>query len=254
MYTHGPASHQYNVMPSYGGALEPLKLAGRTGENSQSSFPEGIAPHQSVRLTHVSEKEKMLAGQPYRHYLDEQLIEERKECAIKLERFNNAWRPSADTSEDERSRLFRAIVGSCGHRVIVRPFTCDLGYNIDIGNDVVIEAGCIFLDSCKISIGHGTVIGPGVKFYGRTQPTDPKVRDGSQGMMCGGPIIIEENCFIGGGAAILPNRIIGRGSTVGANTVVSKVSLRRCLRSSHVINDLHRTWSRRARFVEVLCA
>lgn len=179
----------------------------------------------------------MLIGKPYRHFTDDQLIDERNDCRASLERFNNACRPSAGASSEERGRLFRAIVqpdralkpndpvGSCGSRVIVEaPFTCEYGYNINIGDDVVIQAGCVVLDPCKITIGSRTIIGPGVKFYGLTMPVDPKVRNGSQGVAYGGTITIEEDCFIGGDVTILPNRTIKRGSIVGAGTIVSKVS------------------------------
>lgn len=187
----------------------------------------------------MSEKEKMLVGQPYRHYVDDQLIKERNDCRTALERFNNAARPSTGTSIDERGRLFRGIVvpdhqqrmrhprdpvGRVGHRVIVEaPFTCEYGYNINIGDNVLISAGCYIQDCCKISIGSNTVIGPNVKFYGLTVPMDPKSRNGTQGLFYAGTIVIEEDCFIGGDVIILPHRTIRKGSVVGAGTIVSKV-------------------------------
>ncbi|KAJ4143654.1 hypothetical protein NW765_000802 [Fusarium oxysporum] len=38
----------------------------------------------------------------------------------------------------------------------------------------------------------------------------------------GKPITIEQDCWIGGGAIILPGRTIGKGSTVGAGSIVTK--------------------------------
>ena len=188
----------------------------------------------------MSDKEKMLIGKPYHHFIDSTLIGDRDYCRVALERFNNAARPSAGSSTGERSRLFREIVepdrllrannkaepiGSVGQRVLVEaPFTCDYGYNIHIGDDVVIGAGCTMLDPCKITIGNRSIIGPNVKFYGMTVPIDPKMRSGSQGFAIGGTITIEEDCFIGGDVTILPNRTIRKGSIIGAGTVVSKVS------------------------------
>ena len=117
-------------------------------------------------------------------------------------------------------------MGSVGERTIVEsPFTCDYGYNINIGSDVIIERDCVILDPCKISIGDRCIIGPGVKFFGLSAPLNPRERNGNQGVFHGGPIIIEDDCFIGGNAVILANRIIKKGSVVGANTVVRKVSV-----------------------------
>ncbi|GAB7356316.1 hypothetical protein MBLNU459_g7113t1 [Dothideomycetes sp. NU459] len=190
------------------------------------------------QLGRMTEKEKMLVGRPYRHYVDNQLVDERTSCRAALDRFNNASSPSAGVGHDERGKLFRQIVepdnpmrmrhprdpvGRVGFRVIVEaPFTCEFGYNINIGDNVLISAGCYIQDCCKITIGSNTVIGPNVKFYGLTAPMDPKLRNGTQGLFYAGTIVIEEDCFIGGDVVILPHRTIRKGSVVGAGTVVSK--------------------------------
>lgn len=222
-----------------------ISSSGGSVDLSQSALTaQLVLQHPSAALSNsqlgrISEKEKMLIGRPYRHYVDDQLIEERMHCRAALERFNNAAKPSTGTSIDERGRLFRQIVepeyqqrirhprdpvGRVGHRVIVEaPFTCEYGYNINIGDNVLISAGCYIQDCCKITIGSNTVIGPNVKFYGLTVPMDPKLRNGTQGLFYAGTIVIEEDCFIGGDVIILPHRTIRKGSVVGAGTVVSKV-------------------------------
>ncbi|CRK37154.1 hypothetical protein BN1708_007344, partial [Verticillium longisporum] len=53
-------------------------------------------------------------------------------------------------------------------------------------------------------------------------PIDPKRRMGSKGPQLGRAITIEQDCWIGGGAIILPGRTIGKGSTVGAGSIVTK--------------------------------
>lgn len=181
-------------------------------------------------------KEKMFSGQPYPHFSDPDLRKDRAACASLLERFNEAAKASEYCEDPERNgQLLRAVVapldlqrrrhpvGSVGWRAIIEaPLTCDYGYNIHIGDDVVIGAGCVMLDPCKISIGNRTVIGPNVKFYGMSMSMDYKLRQGGRSFAVGGPIIIEEDCFIGGDVIIMPNRTIKRGSVVGAGTVVSK--------------------------------
>lgn len=183
----------------------------------------------------------MLIGEPFNHFIDSDLMLDRQECKSALERYNEAARPSTGVSSAERARLFRAIVepaarqsqrnnsptdpiGSVGHRTIVEsPFSCDYGYNIHIGDDVVIQAGCYFQDCCRITIGHRVLVGPNVRFYGMTASSHSDLRKGSQGPVIGGAIVIEDDVFIGGDVIIMPFRTIKKGSVVGAGSIVTKV-------------------------------
>ncbi|OBT51284.1 hypothetical protein VE04_08662, partial [Pseudogymnoascus sp. 24MN13] len=144
--------------------------------------------------------------------------------------------------ELERSRLFRDVLqpkelasmpphlaspvnpqGYVGERcVVAAPFTCDYGYNITIGQDVSIDRNCTILDCASVKIGDRCVIGPNVSILTTTVPIDPKKRLGSKGPNQGKPIIIEEDCFIGANATILPGITVKRGSTVGACSVVTR--------------------------------
>lgn len=81
------------------------------------------------------------------------------------------------------------------------------------------------IDTCKISIGDRTLFAPGVNLYSGTHPLDPEVRNGTLGPEMGKEIVIEEDCWIGGNAIVLPGITIGRGSVVGAGSVVTKVSM-----------------------------
>lgn len=113
--------------------------------------------------------------------------------------------------------------GTCGSRTIVEsPFTCEYGYNVNLGNDVVIQANCVMQDACTISIGDRTIVGPNVKFYCMTASVDSGLRKGSQGMFLAGAIKVEEDCFIGADVIIMPFRTIGKGAVVGAGSVVTK--------------------------------
>jgi len=216
-----------------------------------------INPHQKATPSadlaprRLSEKEKMLMGKPYHHWHDPELTLDRKFCQRTVEQFNRLSRVyravnmhNDFTYDAEKATLFRAIFdprkrrkdpedgllstydkghpcGSVGESVLVEaPFTCEYGYNIHVGNEVVLQAGIVIQDPCRVTIGHRSIIGPGVKMYGMTVPTDPQERHGTRSTAVGGPIVIEEDVFIGADAIILPNRTIGKGSTVGAGTVV----------------------------------
>lgn len=188
-----------------------------------------------------TQKEEMLAG---RHYFpfDKELVLERERCNGACWRFNSSTNPNNGVSPEERARLFRDIlqppqhvisptqaspvtpVGRVGDNVVVEaPFNCDYGYNITIGQDVAIGKNCTILDTCEVTIGDRCNIGPNVNIYTATLPIDPKRRLGSRGPSLGRKIIIDADCWIGGGVTILPGRTIGKGSTVGAGSIVTRV-------------------------------
>ncbi|UJO24376.1 Putative acetyltransferase [Fulvia fulva] len=189
-----------------------------------------------------TDRTKMMTGQPYRHFIDDELIRDRQSCRRAVESYNQACAASSTASDAEKVRHFRSIrdprartfsetmvttwqgpTGTCGSRTIVEsPFTCEYGYNVNLGNDVVIQANCVMQDACTISIGDRTIVGPNVKFYCMTASVDSGLRKGSQGMFLAGAIKVEEDCFIGADVIIMPFRTIGKGAVVGAGSVVTK--------------------------------
>lgn len=233
--TNGSSLSRSGGGTSLGSAFDTprLMLSNRLGLNPAS------APYPPSGAT---EKDNMLNGRDYRHFTDPLLGDERAWCREALEQFNNASKPFCGLDMDDRIKLFRKIVqpdrllrlddprnhpvGELGSRIVVEaPFKCEYGYNVNIADDVVIQSGCEMYDPCTITIGRGTIVGPNVKFYGLGSSLDPRIRNGSQGRLRGGKILVEEDCFIGGNVLILPNVTIGRESVVFAGTVVNKVSL-----------------------------
>ncbi|KAI9850870.1 MAG: Maltose acetyltransferase [Vezdaea acicularis] len=218
---------------------------------AQLALQQHQAASSSLRARPRTEKEKMLEGQLY-FAADAVLVAERKRCKAACWRFNNCDNPSMDVSDEERARLFRKILqpddvvssssgnsggGSGGgntlrpaspsgqvgdHVVVEAPLSCDYGYNINIGDDVLIKDHCTIIDTCTVSIGKRCILGPNVSLYTATLPIDPRRRAGSQGPSMGRGITIEDDCWIGGGVTILPGLTIGRSSTVGAGSVVTR--------------------------------
>jgi len=190
-----------------------------------------------------SQKSEMLAGKFY-YPFDKELVLERERCNGACWRFNSSTNPNNGVSPEERARLFRDIlqprenvnsptqttpmspIGRVGDNVVVEaPFNCDYGYNISIGEDVIIGKNCTILDTCEVKIGDRCCIGPNVQIYTATLPTDPRRRMGNRGPQQGRKITIESDCWIGGGVIILPGRTIGKGSTVGAGSIITRVYL-----------------------------
>lgn len=105
---------------------------------------------------------------------------------------------------------------------IEAPIMMDYGWNVSLGSNVFIGFNCTFLDTCRITIGDRTLVGPNVSFYSATHPLDPKIRQGTRGPEFGKPITIGKDCWIGGQAIFVPGVTIGDGVTVGAGSVVTK--------------------------------
>lgn len=102
------------------------------------------------------------------------------------------------------------------------PIRIDYGTNVKLGEGAFINSNCTIVDTCLVSIGARTMLAPNVSLYSGTHPLDPEVRDGLNGPELGKEIWIEEDCWIGGNAIILPGVRIGKGSTVGAGSVVTR--------------------------------
>lgn len=91
-----------------------------------------------------------------------------------------------------------------------------------LGKNVFINANSTWIDTCEISVGARTMTGPNCSFYSGTHPLDPTIRNGTRGPEGGKPIVIGEDCWLGGNVIVLPGVTIGKGSTVGAGSVVTK--------------------------------
>jgi acetyltransferase-like isoleucine patch superfamily enzyme len=95
-----------------------------------------------------------------------------------------------------------------------------IGHNVSINYDCHI--GCVN----KIVIGNGVLIASKVfitdHFHGGTDKIDLLLPPSSRKVISKGPVIIEDNVWIGEGVCIMPNVIIGENSIIGANAVVTK--------------------------------
>ncbi|KAI0122204.1 trimeric LpxA-like protein [Daldinia grandis] len=166
-----------------------------------------------------------------------QLITERQRCTRILGRLNSAgeltrreiaeyWKeitkddrplpPPAATDEEEDAVLHE-------YPWIERPIRMDYGTNVKVGSNVFINVNCTIIDTCTVSIGSRTLVGPNVSFFSGTHPLDPDLRNGTNGPELGKPITIGSDCWIAGNVIILPGVTVGNGCTVGAGSVVTKI-------------------------------
>ncbi|KAL9045877.1 MAG: hypothetical protein Q9214_001159 [Letrouitia sp. 1 TL-2023] len=190
-------------------------------------------------MSHVdpnSEKARSLRGELY-YAFGPEFVRDRRRCELACDRFNNAgdvprrrlvelWRdinqdsrplPPQLSDPDEDAALFE------DDPWIQAPIRIDNGQNIMLGENVMINFNCVIVDTCILSIGSRTLVGPNVSFYTGTHPLDPAIRNGTRGPEAGKEIHIGEDCWIGGNAIILAGVTVGKGATIGAGSVVTKV-------------------------------
>ncbi len=91
-----------------------------------------------------------------------------------------------------------------------------------LGAGVFVNFNSAWIDTCTITVGARTMMGPNCSFFSGTHPLDPSVRKGIRGPELGKPITIGEDCWLGGNVTVLAGVTIGNGSTVGAGSVVTK--------------------------------
>ena len=99
-----------------------------------------------------------------------------------------------------------------------------------LGNDVIVNMNCTFVDNKTIRIGDRVLIASNVQIYTSSHPVLPQERfvpDWRERQTTffrtyARPIEIESNVWIGGGCILLPGVTIGKNSVIGAGSVVTK--------------------------------
>jgi len=168
------------------------------------------------RVKSMNQKERMLAGLPYKAWLDG-LREERMENKLKIHKYNQL-RPD---EEEKIEELIRSILGKAGKDVhIEAPFHCDYGSNIEAGDYFYANYNCTILDVGKVIIGDNVMLAPNVSIYTAGHPIHPDSRN--SGYEYGIPVTIGNNVWIGGNVVINPGVTIGNDVVIGAGSVVTK--------------------------------
>lgn len=139
---------------------------------------------------------------------------------------------STDYKDTEKRRtILTELLGHIGENVAIdTPFHCDYGRNIYIGDNVIINMNCTFVDNKEITIGNYVLIASNVQIYTSSHPVLPQERlifENAKESECffktfARPVEIQDNVWIGGGCIILPGVTIGKNSVIGAGSVVTR--------------------------------
>ncbi|MND43661.1 Maltose O-acetyltransferase [compost metagenome] len=162
-----------------------------------------------------SEKEKMIAGELYLAY-DQELVNDRFNAKQLLRKLNV---DEYVVSEKSNALLKQLIPNSLTNLYIEPPFHCDYGYNIYCGENVYFNVNCVVLDTMPVKIGSNVFFGPGAHIYAASHPLNAIARRTEEFSK---PVIIGDDCWIGGGAIICPGVTIGDRCVIGAGAVVTK--------------------------------
>ena len=164
----------------------------------------------------MNQRERMLAGLPYKAWLDG-LGEERFACKQKIYDFNNL----SPNLNESATLMLKDILGKTGENICIEaPFHCDYGWNIEVGENFFANYNLTILDVAKVTIGKNVQIAPNVSIYTAGHPIHPDTRN--TGYEYGIPITIGDNVWIGGNVVILPGVNIGDNVVIGAGSVVTK--------------------------------
>lgn len=119
-----------------------------------------------------------------------------------------------------RKPLYEQLFAQVSSAYIEPNFFCDYGSNIYLGEKFYANHNCVILDVAKVMIGDGVMFGPNVQIYTTSHPLNAEER--ASGIEYCADVTIGNNCWIGGGAVILPGVSIGDNSVIGAGSVVTK--------------------------------
>ncbi|KAK6823618.1 trimeric LpxA-like protein [Apiospora arundinis] len=196
---------------------------------SASSINEAIIAEvaaSEVPVPWCEEFKKMISSMDFATSRAPELQEFKINMRRKMLLFNDSSIPESATLASltaRRMAVAKGMFGRLGANVnIETPFFMIWGCNTFVGDGVYMNCGVSIHDNAPVFIGNRVLIGPDVCICPITHALDPEVRREASGTSFAYPIRIEDDCWIGARALILPGVRIGRGSTVAAGAVVAK--------------------------------
>lgn len=171
---------------------------------------------------------------------EEEHVQDRNECRSACTKFNTAV--FEGSGEGEIRRRLEAIVkplppsaspdsglknGTLGKGVVIdAPFRADYGWNLHIGDSVIIDSGCTIKDPAMVFIGPYVRIGSNVTISGEYVMHDSKYSDQSKKVV----VRIGKKTTIGSGCVIAAQDTlelcIGDNVYIAPGSVISHVSLK----------------------------
>lgn len=163
-----------------------------------------------------TEKEKMIAGEPY-FANGKELFTERQDAKELVFEFNNL--PPKELKP--RNEIIKKLFGKTEKGFYIEPpFRCDYGYNIFTGKNFYSNYNCTILDCAEVRIGDNVMFAPNVSIFTAGHPVHFEPRN--TGIEYAFPVTIGNNVWIGGNVVINPGITIGDNTVIGSGSVVTK--------------------------------
>lgn len=166
----------------------------------------------------MSQYERMISGKLYTCTIKDK---KREECFNKRNEFLDLFNNTDFADFSLREELIRKYFKHVGiNATINKPFYCDYGCHISVGDNFYANFDCIMLDVNHITIGNNVMLAPRVSIYTAGHPIDKDVRN--ELLEYGYEVKIGNDVWIGGNTVINPGVCIGDNVVIGSNSVVTK--------------------------------
>lgn len=165
----------------------------------------------------MTEKEKRLSGVLYSVKDEPNLISDMDKCKDACYEFNMIKPSHLEERADSLKKLFKKV-GSI--KLVQSPFYCDLGYNIEVGENFYANHGLTILDTASVKFGDNIYIGPYCGFHTAGHPIDTARRN--LDYEYAHPITVGDNVWFGANVQVLPGVTIGSNVVIGSGSIVNK--------------------------------
>lgn len=166
----------------------------------------------------MSQYDRMMSGKLYTCSIKD---EKREEMYSRRVRFLDEFNNTAYDDFQTREKLARKIFKSVGKNFCLnKPFHCDYGSNISVGDNFYANFDCIILDVNTVEIGNNVMLAPRVCIYTAGHPIDKDIRNAN--LEYGYKVKIGNDVWIGGNTVINPGVTIGDNVVIGSGSVVTR--------------------------------
>ena len=110
--------------------------------------------------------------------------QEELDCIAQARKLTRMYYETGYKNVKKRCAILNRLFGSIGEDVAIdTPFHCNYGKNTFIGNHVIINMNCTFVDDKEIRIGDYVLIASNVQIYTASHPVLPQER-GLSSFLC----------------------------------------------------------------------
>jgi acetyltransferase-like isoleucine patch superfamily enzyme len=185
---------------------------------SSSSF---LLTYTIKQIVHISQTYKYLSYASFTPNLEASRFKARAWA----HKYNSYWptQPNADfrVLAADRAVMLQEILGKVDDTAFIEPpFHIDYGCNISLGSRFYANFNLTILDCSLVTIGDRVMLGPNVSIFAATHEVEVQSR--REDVEYGRPVVIGNDCWIGGHVVILPGVTIGDGCTIAASSVVTR--------------------------------